>query len=76
MWFRYYVLYSLQKMGEFRRGEKKYTKRTSGTIAPFPEFNAESLAWVYDTLIHGVDTKVFDGKEHREELLTLATKLL
>ncbi len=76
IWFRCYVLYSLQKMGEFRRWEKKYTKRTSRTTASFPEFNAECLTWVYDTITKGVDQNVFVGKYNKTVLISLANALL
>ncbi len=50
IWFRYYVVRSLMDMGQFSRDEVTYTNRTETTIAPFPEFNAASLAFVYKSI--------------------------
>jgi len=52
IWFKYYVVRSLKHLGQFSRDEKNYAHRTSDTIAPFPEMNAESLAFVFKALTH------------------------
>jgi hypothetical protein len=46
VWFKYYVVRSLAKMGQFNRENTSYRNRTEDTIAPFPELNSESLGFV------------------------------
>ena len=53
-WFKVYVWESLKKMGEFDREKGKFKKRTKSTTAPWPELNAEALAYVWDKINHGV----------------------
>ncbi len=50
VWFRYFVFRSLKTMGQFNRDNAIYAKRTQDTIAPFPEMNAEALAFVYTAI--------------------------
>lgn len=53
-WFKVYVWESLKKMGEFDREKGKFKKRTKSTTAPWPELNAEALAYVWGKINHGV----------------------
>jgi len=69
MWFRYYVVRSLRNLGQFSRDEKTYSNRTSDTIAPFPEMNAEALAFVHKSLEHEFEKEGFTP-EITEVLLT------
>ena len=46
------------------------------TISPFPEFNAESIAWVYSVLSQGIKKSDFKNKENPEELSQEAQKRL
>lgn len=55
MWFRYYVVRSLEKMGTLDKEKGTYSKRTPRTVAPFPELNSEALGWVYKRVSEGVD---------------------
>lgn len=55
MWFRYFVVRNLSKMGTLDKDKMTYSKRTPKTIAPFPELNSEALGWVYKRL-SGQDT--------------------
>lgn len=50
MWFRYYVVRSLEKMGTLDKEKSAYSTRTPTTVAPFPELNSEALGWVYKKL--------------------------
>ena len=61
IWFRYFVVRSLKNMGQFSRDEIRYSNRTSDTVAPFPEFNAESLGFVKKSL-----EKQFEIEENQE----------
>lgn len=64
-WFKVYVWESLKKMGEFDKDEGKFKKRTASTTAPWPELNAEALAYVYDK----VDEGVVSGNQIADERL-------
>lgn len=67
MWFRYFVVRSLQKMGTMDKERGEYTKRTPYTVAPFPELNSEALGFVYRMLTEGIGEKEFAGEEDKEE---------
>ena len=68
MWFRYFVVRSLEKMGMLDKEKVAYSKRTPSTIAPFPELNSEALGWVYRRLNEGVDPED-ENKEQIESLV-------
>lgn len=77
MWFRYFVVRNLQRMGTLDKEKMTYTKRTAKTIAPFPELNSEALGWAYKRLA-GIDPEEAIGpddpqadakKEHLEKVL-------
>lgn len=55
MWFRYFVVRNLEKMGTLDKEKATYSKRTPKTVAAFPELNHEALGWVYKLLTEGVD---------------------
>lgn len=67
IWFRYYVVRNLQKMGTMDKERGEYTKRTDYTVAPFPELNSEALGFVYRMLTEGMGTDEFTGEEDREK---------
>ncbi len=54
IWFRYFVVRNLQKMGTLDKEKGEYSKRTDFTIAPFPEINSEALGFVYRMLTTGI----------------------
>ena len=64
-WFKVYVWESLKRMGEFDKENVKFKKRTASTVAPWPELNAEALAYVYDK----VDKGVIGGDQIADERL-------
>lgn len=64
-WFKVYVWESLKRMGEFDKENVKFKKRTASTVAPWPELNAEALAYVYNE----VDEGVIGGKQIADERL-------
>ena len=53
-WFKVYTWESLKKMGDFDKEKGEFKKRTKSTTAPWPELNAEALAYVYDAIDTGV----------------------
>ncbi len=65
MWFRYYVVRSLEKMGTLDKEKGTYSTRTPTTVAPFPELNSEALGWVYKKL-EGVNQKNRVPEENKQ----------
>ena len=49
-WLKYYAFRSMLRMGEYDKEEKSFTKRTKGTVKPFPDLNREALAYVLDAV--------------------------
>ncbi|MFH1430772.1 MAG: hypothetical protein ABIG71_04655 [Candidatus Uhrbacteria bacterium] len=45
-WSKYWAFRSMLKMGTFDKEKHQFTKRTKGSISPFPELNQEALAIV------------------------------
>ena len=45
-WFRYFILRSIQKMGDLNADEKKFKNRTKTTLAPFVDLNHEAIGFV------------------------------
>ncbi len=75
IWFRYFVVRNLGKMGTLDKEKGEYTKRTDYTVAPFPEINSEALGFVYRMLTTGIGHQEFtDAPEKRDELEKLITK--
>lgn len=69
MWFRYFVVRNLQRMGTIDKEKGEYTKRTSYTVAPFPELNSEALGFVYRMLSQGPAKDEFSGEEAKRQKL-------
>ena len=68
MEFRYFVVRSLEKMGTLDKEKVTYTKRTSTTIAPFPELNSEALGWVYKRMTEGLDPEEAQDPEKKKKI--------
>jgi len=49
-WLKYYAFRSVLGMGEFDKEKKQFTKRSKGTVKPFPDLNREALAYVLDAV--------------------------
>ncbi|MBU2220080.1 hypothetical protein KJ665_02965, partial [Patescibacteria group bacterium] len=49
-WLKYYAIRSILGMGEFDKEKKQFTKRSAGTVKPFPDLNREALAYVLDSI--------------------------
>lgn len=49
-WLKYYAMRSVIKIGEYDKEKKAFTKRTKGTVKPFPDLNREALAYVLDAI--------------------------
>ncbi len=72
MWFRYFVVRNIQKMGTVDKERGEYSKRTNYTVAPFPELNSETLGFVYRMLTEGPGKDEFISEpEKRAKLETL-----
>lgn len=49
-WLKYYSFRSILSMGEYDKKKKQFTKRSKGTVKPFPDINREALAYVLDAI--------------------------
>lgn len=49
-WLKYYAFRSILGMGDFDKEKKQFTKRSKGTVKPFPDLNREALAYVLDAI--------------------------
>jgi len=67
MWFRYFTVRNLQKMGAWEKAKGEYSKRAPLTIAPFPELNPEALGFVYKALSSGLHKEDLTGEENKEK---------
>ena len=56
-WLKYYVFRSILNLGEYDKEKKQFTKRSKGTVKPFPDINREALAYVLDAI-----EKKYQGK--------------
>ena len=57
-WLKYWATRSVLGIGEYDKDKQQFTKRSKGTVKPFPGLNREALAYVLDTL-----EKKYEGKE-------------
>ena len=49
-WLKYYAIRSVLGMGEYDKEKQQFTKRSKGTVKPFPDLNREALAYVLDAI--------------------------
>ena len=49
-WFTYFAFRSMLSLGTWDKENKRFTKRTKETTAPYPPLNREALALVWDGL--------------------------
>ena len=49
-WLKYFAIRNLLGMGEYDKEKKQFTKRSKGTVKPFPDINREALAYVLDAV--------------------------
>ncbi len=68
-WYRYLVIRSLGGMGALRSETSSFNKRSSTTLASFPEFNAEALAFAYKALSGSADLSAYSLDESATQLL-------
>ncbi len=73
-WFRYFVVRNLEKMGSMDKERGEYTKRTSYTVAPFPELNSEALGFVYRVLTQGIGHEFDDDESQKGTIESLIKK--
>lgn len=49
-WLKYYAFRNILGMGEYDKEKKQFSKRSKGTVKPFPDINREALAYVLDAI--------------------------
>ena len=70
-WFRYYTIRSVLTLGPYDKEKNRFSKRSSGTTAPYVDLNREALAYVYDKLNQTAEGKPIEeiGDEKLAPLL-------
>lgn len=61
-WLKYYAFRSILGMGEYDKEKKQFSKRSKGTVKPFPDINREALACVLDAI-----EKKYQGKVNAQD---------
>ncbi|HBI34123.1 MAG TPA: hypothetical protein DEA43_00795 [Candidatus Moranbacteria bacterium] len=69
MWFRYFVMRNIEKMGMLDKENVEYSKRAKMTVAPFPELNSEALGWVFKKLSGETEENLEEEKQKTLEKL-------
>lgn len=49
-WLKYFAIRGVLGMGDYDKKRKQFTKRSKGTVKPYPDINREALAYVLDAL--------------------------
>lgn len=49
-WLKYFAIRGILGMGDYDKEKKRFTKRSQGTVKPYPDINREALAYVLDAL--------------------------
>ncbi|HBW47310.1 TPA: hypothetical protein DEF17_05200 [bacterium] len=75
-WLKYFAFRSVLGLGEYDKEKKQFSKRSKGTVKPFPDINREALAYVLDAVEKktkkenvNIQTQTEEEKEEFEKLL-------
>lgn len=66
-WLKYFAFRSITQMGEYDKEKKQFTKRSKGTVKPFPDLNREALAYVLDSVEKKIKKDTTDISKLTEE---------
>lgn len=77
-WLKYYTVRSVLNLGEYDKEKRSFSKRSKGTVQPYPELNREALAFMLDAMRRKygdqfVDTEKLTDKD-AEKFLELLRK--
>lgn len=50
LWFKFYAWDGMSRLGTFDKQRGQYSKRSSGTVAPYPQLNPAALGKVYEAV--------------------------
>jgi len=75
-WLKYYAIRSITGLGEYDKEKKQFTKRSSGTVKPFPDLDREALAYVLDAMEKKYSAAGVDLSKLENEDRDKFTKLL
>ncbi len=75
-WLKYYAIRSVLGIGEYDKKKKEFTKRSKGTVKPFPDLNREALAYVLDAIEKKYSDNGFDFSQLKPEDQKELEKLL
>jgi len=66
-WLKYYAFRSILGMAEYDKEKKQFTKRSKGTVKPFPDLNREALAYVLDAVEKKYQPQTAEQKRLEQE---------
>ena len=66
MWARYWAFQGMVKLGQFNKDTGSFTRRSKGTVAPFPDLNAEALAKTIATVVDYQNGEDVDDEKLKE----------
>jgi hypothetical protein len=75
-WLKYYAFRSILSMGDYDKERKQFSKRSKGTVKPFPDINREALALVLDAIEKKTQKQEINIQTPNEEEKQEFTKLL
>ncbi len=70
-WAKYWAFTSMLKLSTFDKEKHAFAKRDKGTVAPFPDLNRESLAYVVDAIVKKANKEKIPTAEDNLELKQL-----
>ena len=68
-WLKYWAIRSILGMGEYDKEKKEFTKRSKGTVKPFPDLNREALAYILDTIEAKYEKRIINLSEELGKLV-------
>ncbi len=66
-WLKYFAIRSVLNLGEYDKEKKVFSKRSKGTVKPFPDLNREALAYVLDAVEKKYQKQGIDLENLNEE---------
>jgi hypothetical protein len=67
-WLKYYAFRSVLSLGNYDKEKKEFTKRSKGTVKPFPDINREALAYVLDAIEKKYQPETAEQKKIETEI--------
>jgi len=70
-WAKYWAFTNMLKLSTYDKEKHAFAKRDKDTVAPFPDLNRESLAYVIDIIVKKANKEGIQSTEYNPELKKL-----